>query len=90
MNVLEVGRGAVGALGKQIGATVDQIVEDHQPQIAAAQFVKIGKAEGDFCADGGVGPILDDGVEFAAGVAGGLFHLVQHAVERARNLVAVG
>ena len=43
----EVRPGAVDALGQQVGAAVDQVVEDHQAQVAAAQLVDVGEGERD-------------------------------------------
>ncbi len=87
---LEVGPGAVDALGEQVGPFVDQVVEDHEAQVAAAEFVDIGESKRDLGADGWAGPVFGDTVEFAAGVAGGLLDSMQHAVEAACDLFGVG
>ena len=80
---LEVTPRAVDALGQQVVPFVEQVVEDHQPQVGPTQFIDIGEGEGDLAADGGVVPLFGDAVEFAAGVAGGLGHFVQDAVQGA-------
>ena len=87
---LEVTPRAVDALGQQVVPLVDQVVEDHQPQVGPAQFINIGEGEGDLAADGGIVPLFGDAVEFAAGVAGWLHHFVQDAVQGARNLLRRG
>ena len=52
----KIGPGAVDALGQQIVAPVDQVVEHHQAQVAAAQLVDVGKGQRDLRLDRGVGP----------------------------------
>ena len=87
---LEVAPRTVDALGQEVVPFVDQVVEDHQPQVGPAQFINIGEGEGDLAADGGGVPVFGDAVEFAAGVAGWLHHFVQDAVQGARNLLRRG
>ena len=84
----EVGPGAVVALGEQVGPFVDQVVEDHEAQVAAAEFVDIGE-QARPGADGWAGPVFGDTVEFAAGVAGGLLDSMQH-VSSCADLFGVG
>ena len=79
----EVAPGAIDTLGEQVFALVDEVVEDHEAEVGAAELVDIGEGEGDLAADGRVVPVLGDAVELAAGVAGGLGHFVQDAVEGA-------
>lgn len=79
---LEVAPGAVNALGEQVVALVDQVVEHHQAQVGAAELVNVGEGERRLAADGGIVPRLGNAVELAAGVAGGLRHFVQDAVKR--------
>ncbi len=78
--------GAINALGKQIRTFVDQVVEHHQAQIAAAQLINIGKGQGNLATNGGIGPIFDNAVQFTAGVARRLFHFMQHTIQGAGNL----
>lgn len=84
---LEIHPRAIDPLGQHIVSFVDQIVEDRQPQIRAAQFVDVREGQGDSGPDGRVVSIFDDGIEFAAGVAGGLGYFVQHPVQGTTNLL---
>jgi hypothetical protein len=43
-----VGPGAEDALGEQVAVFVDDVVEDHQPQVGHADVVDVGKGQGDF------------------------------------------
>ena len=82
-HLLEVAPGAVDALGEQVVALVDEVVEDHEAEVGATELVDIGEGEGDLAADGRIVPVLGDAVELAAGVAGGLGHFVEDAVKGA-------
>ena len=53
-----------------MGAAIDEVVEEHEAKIAATQFVDIGEGERHAHVNGWVVPILDDTVEFTAGIAG--------------------
>ncbi len=82
---LKVRPRAVGALSEHLRALVDQIVQNGEAEVTASQFVDVGKAECDPGAQGRVVPRLDNAVELAAGVAGGLLDLMEHPVEGARD-----
>ncbi len=62
-----VGPGGVNALCQEVAVLVDQVVEDHQPQVGHAEVVDVGEGEGDFVVN--IGPVFADLVVFAAGVA---------------------
>ena len=59
--------GGEDALGEGIFTAVDDLVQDGDAQVGHAQVVQVGEDQRD--ADGGGIPVLDDLVEFAAGVA---------------------
>ena len=75
-DLFEVTPRAVDAFGHEVVSLVDQVVQDHEPEVGAAELVDVGKGEGHLAADGGVVPVFGDAVELAAGVAGGLGHFV--------------
>ena len=72
--------GAEDALGQQVAVLVDDVVVDHPAQVRHADVVEVGEGHGHAIAD--AAPLLDDLVEFAAGVAAGFGDAGEDALQR--------
>ena len=73
---LHIHPGHTHALAEHVGLLVDAVVENLHAQVGHGDLIGIGEAEGEV--EGGLVPAFHRRVHLAAGVAGGLLHLLQH------------
>src|SRR4030043_418915 len=77
--LFHIGPGSERSLSKDIRLSVQKVVEYGNCNVGHTDFVGIREDKNGF--NKGIVPVLDYGIPFAAGIAGGFFYAVEYGIE---------